>query len=340
MSGEESEPENTLKKLLKSISDQHEGADIILYSGDLDTNGADKLIDITKYPSYSTVFFALCTPGGDAHSAYRIAKRLQQQYDHFVLYIYGYCKSAGTLIAIGSSELVMGDYAELGPLDVQLQEKDEIWRRSSGLNIEESINSLKASTLLFFSHIVMELTAGAGISTRTAAEVATQLSTGFISPIVSQIDPLRFGESQRAIKIAIAYGERLINQQDKGNLESEEQLAKLVSGYPDHGFIIDYHEASEIFHLVRTHNVEEQNFGETFKNLLRYPKSEPTQVIKFYPTKDTTRQLEETKDENSHKLSVSASTKQGEEGSNGTDNTDMEKTGGPATIVQKPSIAS
>jgi ClpP class serine protease len=38
----------------------------------------------------------------------------------------GYCKSAGTLIALGANELAFGEHGELGPLDVQIAKRDEV----------------------------------------------------------------------------------------------------------------------------------------------------------------------------------------------------------------------
>ncbi len=92
-----------------------------------------------------------------------------------------FCKSAGTLIAIGSDEIIMSDYAEFGPLDVQLQEKDEVNRYSSGLNINEAMLNIRQDSMQFFINILLNLT-NVGMTTKTAAEVASNLSIGFFSP--------------------------------------------------------------------------------------------------------------------------------------------------------------
>ncbi len=261
--------ENPLQQVIEELS-----ADIIVFSGDIDIASADRVIELTNQPTKENVLFILCTLGGDPHAAFKIARRLQSKYQKFILYVYGYCKSAGTIIAIGSDELVMSDLAEFGPLDVQLQEKDEIWRYSSGLNIDESIRTLKIETLDFFRSTLIDLVQGAGISTKTAAELATNLATGFINPIVSQIDPVRIGETQRAVKIALAYGERLTENKERGNLESQADLVKLVSGYPDHCFVIDYDEAEKIFRSVRKNNDKEISICELLKDTIRYPNKE------------------------------------------------------------------
>jgi hypothetical protein len=232
------------------------------------------VVDLTHNPKNKSVLFLLCTSGGDADAAFKIARRLQEKYETFSLYIYGYCKSAGTLIAIGSDEIIMSDYAEFGPLDVQMVEKDEIAKLSSGLNVEEAIRTLRAEALDFFRSTLIELVSGANISTKTAADVATSLAIGFISPIVSQIDPIRVGEIQRATKIALAYGERLIEK--RGNIKSKRELVRLVQGYPDHGFVIDFQEASKIFSTVRKPAPQEAVIGDKLKDVLRYPSNKQT----------------------------------------------------------------
>lgn len=58
-----------------------------------------------KQHAECTVF--LCTMGGDSDAGFRIGRCLQQHYEHIRLAIPSYCKSAGTLIAIGAHELAI-----------------------------------------------------------------------------------------------------------------------------------------------------------------------------------------------------------------------------------------
>lgn len=277
-----SEKTDKLTEKLEIIS-RNLDAEMVVYSGEIDLQGVENIIECTKGPERDNILLLLCTPGGDPHCAFKIARRLQEKYKKFYLYVYGYCKSAGTLIAIGSDEIIMSDYAEFGPLDVQLQDKDEIWKYSSGLNIDESLRTLKGETVRFFKSTMIELITEMGISTKTAAEISTHLAIGFINPIVSQIDPVRVGEIQRAVKIALAYGERLIKQ--RGNISNVNQLVNLITGYPDHGFTIDYEEAKNIFKNVRKCNTDENEIGEILKGILKIPQREGMKGMKIYPLK-------------------------------------------------------
>ena len=51
------------------------------------------------------------------------------------------------------------------------------------------------------------------------------------------------------MRVAMEYGNRL----NRGNLK-EGALARLISGYPSHGFIIDRDEAATLFERVRDVN--------------------------------------------------------------------------------------
>lgn len=275
----EKEIENILKKLAESLR-----ADILLYSGEINLSNAEVLGTLTAQPTSENVLLVLCTLGGDAHAAFRIARRLQERYKQFYLYIPSYCKSAGTLIAIGSDEIIMGDFSEFGPLDVQLREKEELFQYSSGLNVSEALNILKVETLNFFRDTVINLTEGAGLPTRSASEIATKLATGFITPIVSQIDPVRLGEVHRAVNIALAYGERL--NKGRGNIASRSQLVALVQKYPSHGFVIDYEESKTLFKNVRKPNENESILASYMKDSL-CPLRSDIVVKKYYPLEKT-----------------------------------------------------
>ena len=141
-----------IKELSESLQ-----ANIILYNGNIDAEGADILINITSHPTEDNVLLILCTPGGDADAAYRIARRLQSKYKKFILYVYGYCKSAGTLIAIGSEEIIMGDFAEFGPLDVQVIDGEEIGKYNSGLNVFHALTYLQNESYRYFMRTLINL---------------------------------------------------------------------------------------------------------------------------------------------------------------------------------------
>lgn len=100
---------------------QHYRADIYLYSGQVNDVGLGKIVEaVTSHKRLDNAVLIITTTGGSANSAYSIARIFQKMYKNFTVYCPSYCKSAGTLLALGAHELLMDMFSELGPLDVQL----------------------------------------------------------------------------------------------------------------------------------------------------------------------------------------------------------------------------
>ena len=203
------------------------------------------------------MLFILVTEGGDADACYRIAKCLQESYESFTCVVGGYCKSAGTLMALGANALVMGDYGELGPLDVQMSKEDELGAVRSGLTIHSALDTLHTAAYKAFEYFFLETKrrSQGGITTATAIKVATELSGKLFSPIYNHVDAMHIGEADRMLKIAHKYGEVLDSR--SSNLK-ENALNRLTTDYPSHGFVIDRHQAEKLFVNVRRPNQNEE----------------------------------------------------------------------------------
>jgi hypothetical protein len=250
-------------------------ADVFFYNGSIDPRWESEFVKLGgDHKRRTNVILALCTRGGLPDAAYRMARFLQQNYKKFSLLICGKCKSSGTLIAVGAHELIMGDRGELGPLDIQLGKKDELWENDSGLTVLSSITELESKAYDLFENgfVKLKLRTEGRMTTKTATAIATELAIGMISPIVSQIDPMHVGEVSRAMKVAKEYGERL----SKGGKNLEENtLETLINGYPSHGFVIDRTEAKELFKSVRPPNeLESAMIGAFVEHLLSNPISD------------------------------------------------------------------
>lgn len=232
---------------LERLIDKYD-ADYYLFSATIDDVNADKFIMMLREnkKKRENCVLILTTYGGDPDAGYRILRSLHRYYKNIIFNVFGSCKSTGTLMALGADEIVMSDFGEFGPLDIQLMRDDEL-SNTSGLNIVQSLMSLNEQLFRFFEENFMGLKrkSRGSITTRTAAEISSKLSVGLISPISAQIDPVKLGEIQRAIKIAEKYGTRLLRE------HSREVISKLIVGYPSHGFVIDFGEAKDLFSNVR-----------------------------------------------------------------------------------------
>lgn len=217
-------------------------ADVFYVSGDIDRNVANALREAHDRRNVDNdCILILTTLGGDADAAYIMARFLQAGSPNgFRAFIPGRCKSAGTLLALSAKEIIMGRRGELGPLDIQVSEKDEPFRPASGLELFVSLASLTQNTFRTFETYMLQLIGRSGgtLSMKTAAKIATELTTGIMSPISQQIDPLQLGRRQRELGIVQSYAERLGI--------SDEIVGRLANEYEDHGFVIDFAEARDL----------------------------------------------------------------------------------------------
>jgi hypothetical protein len=270
-------------QVIKKVSDHYE-ADVILYVGPIERPWDDIFIGRVKEfkqkhkKPLKNVILLMTTLGGDPHAAYRMARFLQEEYEtvvsegigppsqekakgSFRLFVDTRCKSAGTILAAGANILMFSAYGELGPVDVQVRKGDEIGERSSVLTHKHAIEALGELALHHYACMFKGLRFAEDFEisfpTKLAAEVAKGISVGLFEPIFAQIDPMRVGEYDRAMRIALEYGKRL----GKGNLK-EKALEKLVSSYPAHGFVIDKKEAMELFKNVEEPNEDLIRLGE------------------------------------------------------------------------------
>ncbi|MGC0926214.1 SppA protein [Pantoea agglomerans] len=240
--------------------------DIYVYTGDVHRDGYLDLTNAIKSRKQNqglskAVTFCVASYGGDPSAGYRIGRALQHNYEKVELLVVGPCKSAGTLIAIAADKLIIGDMGELGPLDIQLKKNDEIGEMSSGLAIMTALDALKDRSISAFNSHLFKIRYENQISTKMSADIAARLTEALIAPMAAQIDPIKLGEHQRAMSIAITYGQRL---SDKSKCLKEGALFKLIASYPSHGFVIDRKEARELFRQVEKPQGENERLYEFF----------------------------------------------------------------------------
>ena len=226
-----------------------EGYDILLYKGDISYKGFELVVHGAPSERRDKVLLVLVTLGGDIDAGYRIAQYLRETYkEEVTVLVPGMCKSAGTLICVGSRELVIGESGELGPLDIQVREKGELFSFNSGLAIPQALDYLDVAIRNTLRETIVNFSAGRGLGTERAAEIAIRTAIGVFEPIYRQINPERLGEVARLLAVAEDYADRL-----QGNLK-QGSLGILLSGYSSHSYAIDRSEAERLFESVRKPN--------------------------------------------------------------------------------------
>ena len=250
-------------------------ADVLLLNGPMARPLDFQIIDLCASRARRTnVILVLVTEGGDADPAYRIARCLQEHYERFSLFVSGYCKSAGTLVALGAHEIVITDHGELGPLDVQMSKEDELGATRSGLTVLSALSALQVKAYDAFEYFLLETKnrGGGFITTRTAIRVATDLAGSLFAPIYEHVDAMHIGEADRSLRIAHRYGELLAESSQ--NCRSG-ALEMLTSSYPSHGFIIDRRQAKTLFNNVRSPSPNEMALAARLGSAARDPVLRP-----------------------------------------------------------------
>ena len=238
------------KRLATEIGNESE-SDIFLYSGMINSNGWAKLIELFSEVRQNkpNVNLLLATYGGDINVAYRIARLFQKYSEKFSISIPWVCKSAGTLIVLGADEIIMSDFAEIGPLDVQLRRRTELWESRSGMEAKTAFEELRHETFAVYSYLVESIKEASQdqVSLDVAAKIASEITIGVMTPIYAQLDPDQIGYDLRNLHVATDYGQRLASY---GGNVNENTISNLVEQYSSHRFIIDRQETETLFNKV------------------------------------------------------------------------------------------
>ena len=78
-----------------------------------------------KFPVGDVIHLLIHSPGGHADPAYKAMKFFRKRFKTVVAIVPLYAKSAATLMCLGADKIFMGEFAELGPLDVQINDPVE-----------------------------------------------------------------------------------------------------------------------------------------------------------------------------------------------------------------------
>jgi hypothetical protein len=253
-------PERRMRDLADAMAQEYD-ADILVFNGDIDYAAYFLLAEeVDKIEQrHKNVALILVTGGGDPDAAYRIARHLRLRYSHVRVLVPGFCKSSGTLIALAADAITMGDYGELGPLDIQIPKHDDVGVLDSGLTATTALDVLRNESYSTFDKVFQEIKkrSRGQISFKTATEIAASLTIGLYTPISAQIQAMHLGEIERASRITEYYGRRLASENVR-----EDAIETLANGFPSHSFVIDRGEARVFFRTVQEPSATERKLFE------------------------------------------------------------------------------
>ena len=164
------------------------------------------------------------SPGGSAETAYRIARLLQRQCGDFTAIVPRFAKSAATLMVLGAEDIIMGDDAELGPLDAQYLDFDVEEDFVSALDTVQALERLEANASQFATNMLEFLHETTRKSYNTLLRPALHFTADITRPLFQSVDAVRYTRQARVLKEAQDYAERLLRARFSGSSVSRCKL--------------------------------------------------------------------------------------------------------------------
>ena len=227
---------NHRQPLIKKIQELLGGAKLIVYTASPyhPVSG----IMLTDIPTFEDLLrsvreaeegvLMINSPGGDPNTAEKILQMCRKRFPNsFKVIVPDYAKSAATMIALGSDEILMGYLSELGPIDPQF--------RTGPIG-----PGVPARSLIDGLELIREKVQGGD---------PIQL----YYPMLSQIRPEQIAQAQSAIDGSKEFAEKwLKTYQLKNDPKQAKNVSKWLSEgkkYKSHGKVIDINECKNILKL-------------------------------------------------------------------------------------------
>lgn len=192
-----------------------------------------------------TIELFVHSPGGHPEVAYQIMKFFRGRFKKVNMIVPLSAKSAATVMCLGADKIFLGELAELGPIDIQLNDAVEHGQKPfSPLDEFKSLEYMRDLAGEWMTYHAEYINAIHGISIKDALKDSVSLVTGLMRPLFEQIDPVEMGGYRRAIAIGEEYAKRMLAVMQHPNAKAI--VERLVWGYPAHSFCIDQDEAEEL----------------------------------------------------------------------------------------------
>ncbi len=184
------------------------------------------------------------SPGGNAHSAFKLALLLRHTAGRIRVVIPDYAKSAATLLALAGHELYLAPAAELGPLDAQITEEDPVVRTISALSIARAADEVGRDAVALAGSGGAELLRRTGLGRRVTLDAMLRFSASFLEPLVRQLDPKQVHHARELIRATQRYAAFLLTETLPN--DADEIAKRLVEDFPTHEFVIGCPQVDEL----------------------------------------------------------------------------------------------
>ena len=201
-----------------------------------------------EFKNIDTLEILVHSGGGHSSLAYRIAKFFRSRCKTLNMIVPIRAKSAATLMCLAADAIYLSEYAELGPIDVQVTEPlNRGAEPFSPLDESKSLEFLREYAIESLDYFTALLIRRSGMSIKEAIHESIPFVTAMMKPLYDKVDPLKFGEHRRLLAEGEEYAKRLLRLANNPN--PKEVAERLLENYPVHDFFIDWREAYEDIEL-------------------------------------------------------------------------------------------
>lgn len=212
---------------------------VLIISSVLQSEHVLQVRNLLRNQEFEKLDVVIVSNGGHINAAYQIVKLLQRHAKHLTACVPLYAKSAATLITIGCDEIRMDAISELGPLDAQILEEDDVGEAqfASALNPFKGIEQLQQLSLEQLDLAVKMIMLRSGLKTEPCVKHAIQFVEATVAPLFGRLNPDRLGSYSRGLIVGKRYAEHVLKRV-KPTKKIEDVAHDLVYGYPSHDFVI------------------------------------------------------------------------------------------------------
>lgn len=164
--------------------------------------------------------------GGDPTVSWRIVSMLRDRFEKIGTLLPFSAYSAATLFALGTDEILMHPFSNLGPVDPQLT-----YRKKDNEAIHFGSEDLRH----FLDYVKTEV----GISDQKQLEKAFEL-------VCQDVGSIPIGVAKRSSSLALSMSEKLLNAHMKDSAKAKSIAGQLNRSFYHHGYPLDRKEAKEI----------------------------------------------------------------------------------------------
>lgn len=237
-----------LLPILKELEAARPGVPQYVLIAGIDPNTRLKVLkSLHGVKKQSEVDIVFNSPGGQPADAYRMIKAFRSKFNTVNVIVPFWAKSAATLLALGATRIVMHEFGEFGPIDMQIKKDDDSasfgsW--ASALSVQSSLEQIEQRSQQRMLETFIKYRSGSKdmvkIGRKQLAEMLLEYSSKFYAPLLEKIDTMEIGVMARYLNIGRMYAMRILTQYTQTPVtERLELLNYLVYECPDHGFVVD-----------------------------------------------------------------------------------------------------